>query len=71
MELDIAFMMEISGDKSRSDRFKKASKAREKAIETVFWNEKAGQWLDYWLSSNGDVSYRIFIYNFGFLIVYC
>ncbi|XP_010439094.1 PREDICTED: trehalase-like isoform X1 [Camelina sativa] len=54
MELDIAFLMEISGDKNGSDRFVEASKAREKAFETVFWNEKAGQWLDYWLSSNGD-----------------
>ncbi|KAG7546383.1 Six-hairpin glycosidase superfamily [Arabidopsis suecica] len=54
MELDIAFMMKISGDKNGSGRFLKASKAREKAFKAVFWNEKAGQWLDYWLSSNGD-----------------
>ncbi|KFK28961.1 hypothetical protein AALP_AA7G071100 [Arabis alpina] len=54
MELDLAFMMEITGDKNGSDRFVKAAKARKKAFETVFWNEKAGQWLDYWLSSNGD-----------------
>ncbi|KAG2240367.1 hypothetical protein Bca4012_023248 [Brassica carinata] len=54
MELDIAFMMEISGDKNGSQRFVKASEAREKAFEAVFWNEKAGQWLDYWLSSSGD-----------------
>lgn len=56
MELDIASMMEICGDKEGSERFVKASEARKKAFETVFWNEKAGQWLDYWLSSNGDVS---------------
>jgi len=68
MELDIAFMMKVSGDQNGSDRFVKASKAREKAFQTVFWNEKAGQWLDYWLSSSGEVScYRIFEYNFGFL----
>ncbi|CAN6879529.1 unnamed protein product [Brassica oleracea] len=54
MELDIAFMMDICGDKNGSERFVKASEAREKAFETVFWNEKAGQWLDYWLSSDGD-----------------
>ncbi|CAN8274099.1 unnamed protein product [Cochlearia groenlandica] len=54
MELDLAFMMEVSGDENGSDRFKKLSKAREKAFETVFWNEKAGQWLDYWLSLSGD-----------------
>lgn len=65
MELDIAFMMKISGDKNGSGRFLKASKSREKAFEAVFWNEKAGQWLDYWLSSNGDVSYRNHNYNFG------
>ena len=59
MELDIAFMMDICGDKNGSERFVKASEAREKAFETVFWNEKAGQWLDYWLSSDGDVSYII------------
>lgn len=59
MELDIAFMMDICGDKEGSERFVKASEARKKAFETVFWNEKAGQWLDYWLSSNGDVSYII------------
>ncbi|ESQ54935.1 hypothetical protein EUTSA_v10024684mg [Eutrema salsugineum] len=54
MELDIAFMMEVSGDENGRERFVKASEARVKAFETVFWNEKAGQWLDYWLSSNGD-----------------
>ncbi|CAH8314172.1 unnamed protein product [Eruca vesicaria subsp. sativa] len=54
MELDIAFMMETAGDKNGSERFVKASEARKKAFETVLWNEKAGQWLDYWLSSNGD-----------------
>ncbi|XP_013671498.2 trehalase [Brassica napus] len=54
MELDIAFMMEIAGDRKGSERFVKASEARKKAFETVFWNEKAAQWLDYWLSSNGD-----------------
>lgn len=60
MELDIAFMMEIAGDKDGSERFVKASEARKKAFEIVFWNEEAGQWLDYWLSSNGDhVSYLI------------
>jgi alpha,alpha-trehalase len=56
MELDIAFMMKVSGDQNGSDRFVKASKAREKAFQTVFWNEKAGQWLDYWLSSSGEES---------------
>ncbi|CAF2131054.1 trehalase-like [Brassica rapa] len=54
MELDIAFMMGICGDKNGSERFVKASEARKKAFEAVFWNEKAGQWLDYWLSSDGD-----------------
>uniref|UniRef100_A0A1J3H2V0 Trehalase n=1 Tax=Noccaea caerulescens TaxID=107243 RepID=A0A1J3H2V0_NOCCA len=54
MELDLAFLMEISGDANGKDRFLKASKAREIAFETVFWNEKGGQWLDYWLSFDGD-----------------
>lgn len=52
--------MEITGDANGKDRFTKAAKAREKAFETVFWNEKAGQWLDYWLSFDGGVSCRIF-----------
>ncbi|KAL0900082.1 hypothetical protein Bca101_084043 [Brassica carinata] len=55
MELDIAlaFIMEICGDKNGSERFVKASEARQKAFAAVFWNE-GGQWLDYWLSSSGD-----------------
>ncbi|KAL0749053.1 hypothetical protein Bca101_031055 [Brassica carinata] len=54
MELDIAFIMEICGDKNGSDRFVKVSKARMKAFEAVFWNAEGGQWLDYWLFSSGD-----------------
>ncbi|XP_010529656.1 PREDICTED: trehalase [Tarenaya hassleriana] len=54
MELDIAFLMEASGDRNGSERFLNASKAREKAINAVLWNENAGQWLDYWLTCNAE-----------------
>ncbi|KAL6177822.1 hypothetical protein ACLB2K_049344 [Fragaria x ananassa] len=50
MEHDIAFLAKVIGDGSISDRFLKASKARHKAIKSVFWNAKKGQWLDYWLN---------------------
>jgi len=49
MELDIAFFAKITGDYSTSESFLKASQARQKAMESVFWNAKMGQWLDYWL----------------------
>lgn len=52
MELDIAFLANVTGDFSVSQRFNKASQARKKAIESVFWNAEKEQWLDYWLSNS-------------------
>jgi alpha,alpha-trehalase len=52
MELDIAFFAKITGDYSTSESFLKASQARQKAMESVFWNAKMGQWLDYWLNDS-------------------
>ncbi|EXC14447.1 hypothetical protein L484_007814 [Morus notabilis] len=51
MELDIALLAKVTGDSCISHRFEKASRARKKAMESVFWNAKTGQWLDYWLSN--------------------
>ena len=52
MELDIAFFAKLTGDYNTAESFLKASQARQKAMQSVFWNEKMGQWLDYWLSDN-------------------
>lgn len=51
MELDISFMAKLVGEISISQHFWKASQQRKKAIDSIFWNEKKGQWLDYWLST--------------------
>ncbi|KAL5814435.1 hypothetical protein ACOSQ4_025076 [Xanthoceras sorbifolium] len=52
MELDIAFLAKVVGDNGTSESFSKASLARKAAINSVFWNEENGQWLDYW-TNNG------------------
>jgi alpha,alpha-trehalase len=52
MELDIAFFAKVTGDHSTAENFLKASRARQKAIKSVFWNAKMGQWLDYWLNDS-------------------
>ncbi|XP_062074674.1 trehalase-like isoform X2 [Humulus lupulus] len=52
MELDISFLAKVTGDYTISKRFLKASRVRKKAIESVFWNTKTGQWHDYWLSNS-------------------
>ncbi|KAF8028045.1 hypothetical protein BT93_E0838 [Corymbia citriodora subsp. variegata] len=54
MELDIAFFEEIAGNPSIAKHFLEAAKAREKAVSTVFWNERMGQWLDYWLGDSSS-----------------
>ncbi|KAJ4840930.1 Trehalase [Turnera subulata] len=51
MELDIAFLAEVTGEVSLKAGFLEAAQARKKAINSVFWNAKQGQWLDYWLPS--------------------
>ncbi|XP_052296068.1 probable trehalase [Citrus sinensis] len=55
MELDIASMAQIVGDNRTAESFLKAAQARKQAINSVFWNEEKGQWLDYWIS-NGTSS---------------
>ncbi|OVA06318.1 Glycoside hydrolase [Macleaya cordata] len=51
MELDIAFLARAIGDGSTAEHFLEASQARRKAISSIFWNGKKGQWLDYWLTN--------------------
>ncbi|XP_042952834.1 probable trehalase [Carya illinoinensis] len=52
MELDIAFLAKVTGEDSIAMTFSNASQARVKAIKSVLWNSKKGQWLDYWLSDH-------------------
>lgn len=51
MELDIAFFAKVVGDNKTSESFLEASQRRKQAINSIFWNEEMGQWLDYWLDS--------------------
>ncbi|XXG77738.1 hypothetical protein AAC387_Pa08g1834 [Persea americana] len=52
MELDIAFFARLTGDDSVAERFSAVSQARFAAINSIFWNAKMSQWLDYWLINN-------------------
>ncbi|KAB1215506.1 Trehalase [Morella rubra] len=52
MELDIAALAKVTGDKSTAEHFLKASQDRVMAIKSIFWNSNKGQWLDYWLSDS-------------------
>ncbi|XP_042507494.1 probable trehalase [Macadamia integrifolia] len=52
MELDIAFMARTIGENQTAEHFLEASRARLKAFKSIFWNDKMGQWLDYWLINN-------------------
>lgn len=54
MELDIAFFANVLGNKSTMESFLEAAEARKNAINSVFWNEEMGQWLDYRLT-NGTI----------------
>nr|XP_010919275.1 probable trehalase [Elaeis guineensis] len=54
MELDIAFLAKLTGDNSTSEKFLAASKARQAAIKSIFWNSEMEQWLDYWLISKSN-----------------
>lgn len=58
MELDITFLANVAGETSHALHFARASEARKKAMEIVFWNTEKGQWFDYWLndSSSGEVT---------------
>lgn len=52
MELNIVFLAKVLGENIVSLRFLEASRARKKAMESIFWNEEMGQWLDYCLEDN-------------------
>ncbi|KAL6518162.1 hypothetical protein OROMI_033863 [Orobanche minor] len=52
MELDIVFLAKEIGEEITAKRFLKASQARKEAIDSIFWNNKMGQWLDYWLTDD-------------------
>lgn len=52
MELNIAFLARVTGADTIAESFSKASHARQRAINSVFWNESMGQWLDYWVSNS-------------------
>ena len=58
MELDITFLANVAGETTHAIHFNRASKARKKAMDSVFWNAEKGQWFDYWLdhSSSGKVT---------------
>lgn len=49
MELDIAFLAKTTGQPCIAENFSSASEVRRKAIVSIFWNDRKGQWLDYWL----------------------
>ncbi|XP_028079693.1 trehalase-like [Camellia sinensis] len=51
MELDIAFLANVTGDCTISVHFQEAAQARKQAMNSVFWNAEMGQWFDYWLSN--------------------
>uniref|UniRef100_A0A6N2JX87 Trehalase n=1 Tax=Salix viminalis TaxID=40686 RepID=A0A6N2JX87_SALVM len=54
MEQNIAFFANVLGHKSTMESFLEAAEARKNAINSVFWNEEMGQWLDYRLA-NGPI----------------
>ncbi|KAB5564638.1 hypothetical protein DKX38_004692 [Salix brachista] len=54
MEQNIAFFANVLGHKSTMESFLEAAEARKNAINSVFWNDEMGQWLDYRLA-NGPI----------------
>lgn len=61
MELNIAFFARLIGDHSAAEKFSAASQARRAAINSVFWNAKMDQWLDYWLINSNSCKVKILI----------
>lgn len=53
LELDIAYLANITGDWATSLQFSEFAQTRKLAMNSVLWNEEKGQWFDYWLSTNG------------------
>ncbi|VFQ69118.1 unnamed protein product [Cuscuta campestris] len=60
MELDIAFLANVLGDKKLDETFIEAAKSRKDAINSIFWNKDIGQWLDYWLCSSSITSEGVY-----------
>ncbi|KAK9122199.1 hypothetical protein Syun_019816 [Stephania yunnanensis] len=54
MELDIVSLARATGKKHVVEQFLEASHQREKSIKAILWNDKMGQWLDYWLSGTNS-----------------
>ncbi|KAI3469104.1 hypothetical protein Pfo_025767 [Paulownia fortunei] len=54
MELDITSLANAIGDDTTAERFREASRARKKAITSIFWNAEMRQWCDYWLSDSNS-----------------
>ncbi|XP_054823242.1 trehalase-like isoform X1 [Prosopis cineraria] len=52
MELNIAFLAEVTGDDCTAQHFLQLADSRKKAFNSVFWNKSKKQWLDYWLTSS-------------------
>lgn len=59
MELDIAFLAKVAGENSIAVQFLEASQAREKAFNSLFWNEKMSQWLDCWITCKDDQTWEV------------
>ncbi|KAK1397569.1 hypothetical protein POM88_007432 [Heracleum sosnowskyi] len=57
MELDTSYLANVSLDKITAERFAKASKSRQTAINAVLRNEEMDQWLDYWIDANSLARY--------------
>ncbi|XP_052209544.1 probable trehalase [Diospyros lotus] len=51
MELDISFLAKATGDSRTAGQFLQFAQARKHSMNTIFWNAKMGQWLDYWVSN--------------------
>lgn len=66
MELDISFFARLIGDDSSAEKFSAVSQARFAAMNSIFWNAKMAQWLDYWLIYNGTCKVTC-VYNFVLL----
>ncbi|CAN1299793.1 TRE1 [Linum perenne] len=57
LELDIAFLANVTGEETVAKCFSEASQARKQAIQSVFWNAEKGQWFDYWVNDD-ESSYK-------------
>uniref|UniRef100_A0A803L586 Trehalase n=1 Tax=Chenopodium quinoa TaxID=63459 RepID=A0A803L586_CHEQI len=58
MELDIAYFAKVAGENNIAAQFLKASQSREKAFNSIFWNEKMSQWLDCWITCKDDQTWE-------------